>query len=72
MLESGAELDEVSLSLLKRMWKVPMWLKPAVASVVGWYLNSPSIAESFRIPLYARSVFFEIISEILSGFFRNF
>ena len=54
MLESGAEIDELSLSLLKRQWRVPMCLKSVVASLVGWYLNSPSLAEGFRIPLYAK------------------
>ena len=55
MLESGAEIDEMSLSLLKRQWRVPMRLKSVVASLVGWYMNSPGLAEGFRTPLYARS-----------------
>ena len=56
MLESGCEIDQQSLSLLKLCWKVPLCLKSAVASVVGWYFNSQFLAEGVRIPIYAKYV----------------
>ena len=54
LLESGAEIDEQSLKIIKKFWSIPMCLKSITASLVGWFWNSPMLAAGIRTPLVAR------------------
>ena len=54
LLESGAEIDEQSLKIIKKFWNIPMCLKSITASLVGWFWNSPMLAAAIRTPLVAR------------------